>query len=42
VFIVHEHVIEVDPKKVEAIRKIKELTCKKDVQSLLGKVNYLQ
>jgi hypothetical protein len=41
-FIVHEHGIEVDPKKIEAIRKIKEPTCKKDVQSLLGKVNYLR
>jgi hypothetical protein len=40
-FIVHEHGIEVDPKIIEAIKKIKEPTCKKDVQSLLGKVNYL-
>jgi hypothetical protein len=41
-FIVHENGIEVDPKKIEAIKKIKEPTCKKDVQSLLGKVNYLR
>jgi hypothetical protein len=41
-FIVHENGIEVDPKKTEAINKIKELTCKKDVQSLLGKKNYLR
>jgi hypothetical protein len=40
-FIMHAHGIEVDPKKVEAIRKIKEPTCEMDVQSLLGKVNYL-
>jgi hypothetical protein len=39
---VHENGIEVDPKKIEAIKKIKEPTCKKDVQSLLGKVNYLR
>jgi hypothetical protein len=30
-FIVHENGIEVDPKKIEAINKIKEPTCKKDV-----------
>jgi hypothetical protein len=41
-FIVHEHGIEVDSKIIEAIKKIKEPTCKKDVQSLLGKVNYLR
>jgi hypothetical protein len=41
-FIVHENGIEVDPKKIEAIRKIKEPTCKRDVHSLLGKVNYLR
>jgi hypothetical protein len=40
-FIVHENGIEIDPKKVEAISRIEEPTCKKDVQSLLGKVNYL-
>jgi hypothetical protein len=41
-FIVHERGIEVDPKKVEAIRRIQEPTCKKDLQNLLGKVNYLR
>jgi hypothetical protein len=41
-FIVHEKGIEVDPKKIEAIRRIHEPACKKDVQSLLGKVNYLR
>jgi hypothetical protein len=41
-FIVHVNGIEVDPTKVEAIKKIKEPTCKKDAQSLLGKVNYLR
>jgi ribonuclease HI len=41
-FVVHENGIEVDPKKIEAINKIKEPTCKKDVQSLLGKINYLR
>jgi hypothetical protein len=41
-FIMHETGIEVDPKRVESIKRIKERTCKKEVQSLLGKVNYLQ
>jgi hypothetical protein len=41
-FIVHQHGIQVDTKKVESIKKIGELTFKKDVQKLLGKVNYLR
>jgi hypothetical protein len=41
-FIVHEKGIEVDPKKVESIEKIGEPTCKRDVQKLLGKINYLR
>jgi hypothetical protein len=40
-FVVCGDGIEVDPKRVEAIRKIKAPICKKEVQSLLGKVNYL-
>jgi hypothetical protein len=40
-FIVHEHDIQIDPKKIESIRKIGESVCKKDVQKLLGKINYL-
>jgi uncharacterized membrane protein len=41
-FISHEIGIEVDTKKIEAITKIQEPVCKKDVQSLLGKINYLR
>jgi hypothetical protein len=41
-FIVREGGIEIDPKKVESIEKLAELTCKWDVQKLLGKVNYLR
>jgi hypothetical protein len=41
-FIVHEHGIQIDPKKIESIRKIREPVCKKDVQKLLGKINYLR
>jgi hypothetical protein len=41
-FVVHENGIEIDPKKVEAIKRIPETTCKREVQSLLGKVNYLR
>jgi hypothetical protein len=40
-FIVHEHNIQIDPKKIESIGKIGELVCKKDIQKLLGKINYL-
>jgi hypothetical protein len=41
-FIVHENGIHVAPKKVESIKKLAEPTCKKDVQKLFGKVNYLR
>jgi hypothetical protein len=41
-FIVHEHVIQIDPKKIESIGKIREPVCKRDVQKLLGKINYLR
>jgi hypothetical protein len=41
-FIVHEHGIQVDLKNVESINKLEEPTCKRDVQKLLGKVNYLR
>jgi hypothetical protein len=42
VFIVHEKVIEIDPKKIEAIQSVKAPTCKKDLRKFLGKVNYLR
>jgi hypothetical protein len=41
-FVVHENGIEIDPKKVEVIRRVLQPTSKKEVQSLLGKVNYLR
>jgi hypothetical protein len=41
-FIVHEHDIQIDPKKIESIEKIGESVCKKDAQKLLGKINYLR
>jgi hypothetical protein len=40
-FIVHEHNIQINPKKIESIGKIEEPVCKKDVQKLLNKINYL-
>jgi hypothetical protein len=40
-FIVHEHAIQIDPKKIKSIRKIGEPVCKKDVQKLLDKINNL-
>jgi hypothetical protein len=39
--IVHEHGIQIDPKKIESIGKIGKPVCKKDVQKLLGEINYL-
>jgi hypothetical protein len=41
-FIVHEKGIQIDPKKVEGINKMEEPTCKRDMQKLLGKINYLR
>jgi hypothetical protein len=39
--IIHEHGIQIDPKKIESIWKVGEPVCKKDVQKLLSKINYL-
>jgi hypothetical protein len=39
-FIIHDKGIEVDPKRIEKIKKVQTLTCKKDLQKFLGKVNY--
>jgi hypothetical protein len=41
-FIIHEHGIEIDPRWVESMKKVKAPTCKKDLQSFLDKVNYLR
>jgi hypothetical protein len=41
-FIIHEHGIEIDPKRVESMKKAKAPTCKKELQSFLDKVNYLR
>jgi hypothetical protein len=30
-FVVHQHGIEINPKNVESIKKVGELTCKNDV-----------
>jgi hypothetical protein len=40
-FIIHGNGIELDLKKAESIKRVQELTCKCDVQKLLGKINYL-
>jgi hypothetical protein len=39
---VQEKGIEIDPKKVKAICSVKAPTCRKDLQKLLGKINYLR
>jgi hypothetical protein len=41
-FIIHECGMEIDSKKVEAIKKVKAPTCKKELQCFLDKVNYLR
>jgi hypothetical protein len=41
-FIIHEYGIKIDPKRVESMKKVKAHTCKKELQSFLGKVNYLR
>jgi hypothetical protein len=35
-FLIHEHGIEIDPKRVESIKKVKTPTCKKELQTFLG------
>ena len=41
-FIIHEKGIEIDPKRVEAMKCVEAPTCKNDLQKFLGKVNYLR
>jgi hypothetical protein len=41
-FIIHEHGIEINPKQVESMKKVKAPACKNELQSFLGKVNYLR
>jgi hypothetical protein len=42
-FIIHEKEIQIDPKKVESIKKkLEEPVCKRDIQKLLRKINYLR
>src|SRR6185503_20058094 len=36
--IIHEKRIEIDPKRIEAIKKMEAPACKKDLQKFLGKV----
>ena len=41
-FIIHEKGIEIDPKRVEAMKHVEAPTCKKELQKFLGKVNFLR
>ena len=41
-FIIHEKGIEIDPKRIEAMKKVEAPTCKKDLQKFLSKVNFLR
>jgi hypothetical protein len=40
-FIIHEKSIEIDPKQIEAMKKVEAPTCKKDLQKFFSKVNFL-
>jgi hypothetical protein len=40
-FIIHEHGIEIDPKRIESIKKVQPPQSKNDMQKFLGKLNYL-
>ena len=40
-FIIHEKGIKIDPKRIEAMKRVEAPTCK-DLQKFLGKVNYLR
>jgi hypothetical protein len=41
-FIIHEHGVEIDPKKIESINKVQPPQCKNDMQKFLGKLNYIR
>ena len=41
-FIIHEKGIEIDPKRIDAMKRVEAPTCKKDLQKFLGKVNCLR
>jgi hypothetical protein len=41
-FIIHEHGINIDPKKIESINKLQPTQCKNDMQKFLRKLNYLR
>ena len=41
-FIIHEKSIEMNPKGIEAMNNVEALFCKKDLQKILGKVNFFR
>ena len=41
-FIIHEKGIEIDPKRIEAMKKVEAPARKKDLQKFLDKVNFLR
>ena len=41
-FIIYEKGIEIDKKRIEAMKKVEAPACKKDLQKFLGKVNFLR
>jgi hypothetical protein len=41
-FFIHDKGIEIDPRRIEKIKRVQAPTCKKDLQKFLRKVNYLR
>jgi hypothetical protein len=41
-FIIHDHGLEIDPKKIESIKKVHPPQSKNDMQKFLAKLNYLR
>jgi hypothetical protein len=41
-FIIHEHSIEIDHKKIESINKVQPPQCKNNIQKFIGNLNYLR
>jgi hypothetical protein len=41
-FIIHEHGVDIDPKKIESIKKVQPPQCKNGMQIFLEKLNYLR
>jgi hypothetical protein len=41
-FIIHKHVMEIDPKKIQFVNKVHLPQCKNNMQKFFKKLNYLR